>query len=225
MTIRTRNDHRHTPLRWLAYRLNAAVLLAILLPSAVAVAQDGGTMMRIERLQIEHRDPSSVREALVPLLSGQESIGVIGDWLVVAATDGTRNRIRERLDGLDTPIRRLDLTLSLTIPAETGDADTDAESVAEPDTSDRELTLEPGQTVTLDLPASFAATDDAVNEEEAAPQISLRVVVENRQMYLEYAFHPADEPVTPATGTRTALQSDDWQALTDVIDIRVRPQF
>lgn len=223
MTIRTRNDHQHTPLHWLASRLNAVVLLAILLPPAAAVAQGGGTMMRIERLQIEHRDPSSVREALVPLLSGQESIGVIGDWLVVAATDGTRNRIRERLDELDTPIRRLDLTLSLTIPGETGDTGSDADQIAEPDTIDRELTVEPGQTVTLDLPASAAVADD--EDEEAERQISLRVVVENRQMYLEYAFHPADEPVTLATGMRTALQSDDWQALTDVIDIRVRPQY
>lgn len=223
MTIRTRNERQHRPHRWLSPRLNAALLLAILLPSATAVAQGGDTMMRMERLQVEHRDPSSVREALLPLLSGQESIGVIGDWLVVAATDGTRNRIRERLEDLDTAIRRLDVTLSFTMPEEAGDADGDP--VTEAAITDHELTLEPGQTVTLDLPANAAVADDDEDDEEAARQISLQVVIRNRQIHLDYAFHPVDEPVDPANGTREALQSDDWQALTDVIEVRVRPQY
>lgn len=215
MTIRT----EHLLPRWLTVCLG----LAILLSPAIATAQDDSTVMRVERLQIDHRNPSRIRQDLLPLLSGRESIGVIGDWLVVAATDGTRNRIRERLEELDTPIRRLDLSLSFTSP---GNAeDTDGEPVAEPDTINRELTLEPGETVRLDVPAGTAATAEGADGEEASRQIALQVVISGWQMYLDYAIHPAAEPADPATGTRAALPDGSWHSLSEGIDVRVRPQY
>lgn len=220
MTIRRWNKRR--PLRRrLTSSLNA-MLLSALLPATGAVAQSG-SVMRVERLQIDHRDPSTMREALLPLLSGRESIGVIGDWLVVAATDGTRNRIREQLETLDAPVRRLDLTLSFTVSGDPGQGD--SEPVAEPATVTRELTLSPGQTVRLDMPASATAVADGNSTGEADQQLSLQVVINGRQMYLDHVVHPADTPVDPATGMRAALSSDRWQSLTDTIDARVRPQY
>lgn len=221
MTIRTRNDH--PLLRWLARGLGMALLLS----PALAVAQNDSTVMRVERLQVDHRDPSGIRDALLPLLSGRESIGVIGDWLVVAATDGTRNRVRERLEDLDTPIRRLDVTLSFTRPDGADDTDGNP-TAAEPGTINRELTLEPGQTVRLDVPADTAAAaegaGDGADDDGPPRQISLQVTISGRQLYLDHAIHPADEPVDPASGAREALRNDSWQPLSAGIEIRVRPQ-
>lgn len=219
MTIRTRNEHPF--LRWLAKCLGMAILLS----PAMTVAQNDSTVMRVERLQIDHRDPSTIREHLLPLLSGRESIGVIGDWLVVAATDGTRNRIRERLEELDTAIDRLDMELSFTSPGETDDPNGDADAAAGSETVNRQLTLEPGQTVRVDLPAGAMAAADDADGEEATRQISLRVTIDDRQVHLDYALHPAEEPVDPATGTRQTLRSDNWHPLSAGIEIRVRPQY
>jgi hypothetical protein len=139
MTMRIPNDRQRRVTAFLG-----AFLLTGMLTSVGTLAQESGTMMRVEHLRIDHRNPSRLREALLPLLSGSESIGVIGDWLIVAATDGTRNRIRDRLETLDTPIRRMDITLSFTAPVETGSTEEERPGVEEPETIDRELTVEPG---------------------------------------------------------------------------------
>ncbi len=194
----------------------AILCLTALLPVS-GQAQGGGNVLRVERFQIDHRDPSGIREALAPLLREQEHIGVIGDWLVVAATDGTRSRIHEQLDTLDAPIRQLEVTLSIDVPAEQSGDDAPAPVI-------RDLLVEAGQLIRLDLPVA-APTDDgqATTEVETDNQLSFRVEAVQRRLQVSHVIHPADAQADPDTGTQQRIDTGDWQALDEGIDIRVRP--
>ncbi|MGM0633594.1 MAG: hypothetical protein ACQETO_10555 [Pseudomonadota bacterium] len=215
MMIRTSTD---APTSLPLILMMAALCLTVLLPVS-GQAQDGGNVLRVERFQIDHRDPSGIREALAPLLREQEHIGVIGDWLVVAATNSTRSRIREQLDSLDTPIRRLEVTLSINTPeGQSGDG--------APQPVIRDLLVETGQLIRLDLPVAYpteAAPPTTETETETDNQLSFRLETVQRRLRVSHVIHPADAEVDPDTGTQQRIDTGDWQALDEGIDIRVRP--
>jgi len=201
----------------------AALLGLLLLFPAWGAAQSSA--LRVERLQVDHRDPSTVRDALLEELGAREQIGLVGDWLIVAATDSTRNRIRERLQRIDTPITRMEVTLSFTMSdatRETGQVPGDER----PAPVIRTVAVEAGQRVRLNLPDPDGSPESEATVPETGPdglQLSLQLDTAGRQVQLSHVIHGSGTEADPADGTLQRIDTGVWHALDDGIDIRVRP--
>lgn len=213
MMNRTSNDSSGT-LQWIV----TLTWLLLLLPASGLTQQSDRNILRVERFQVDHRDPPAVRELLVAELGGQEHIGVIGDWLIVAATDSTRNRIQERLATLDTPIRQVEVTLSFDAPGE--DSEEDATQPVM-----RSLLVEKGQLVRLDLPVPDRSGVMQEPGPVADTQLSFRLDTSGRLLQLSHIIHPVDTEAEPDdTGTQQQIHTGDWHSLGNGIAIRVRPR-
>lgn len=196
--------------------MTALLCLSILLPNR-GLSQGSDNVLRVERFQIDHRDPSTVRDTLLPMLGRQEHIGVIGDWLVVAATDSTRNRIRDQLRTLDTPIRQLEVTLSIAVPGSQSGDDASLPII-------RDLLVETGQLIRLDMSDPDLSDETQSTGPETGRQLSFRLDRVGRTLQVSHAIHPAGAEIDPDTGTQQRIETDNWQTLDEGIDIRVRPQ-
>lgn len=91
-------------------------------PSSALVAQQNpGERAVIEIVQINHRDPGRVREAISASLDPRGSIGQIDDKLIIATTAANLNQLSEMIVEVDVPPGRI--VISVDFAFLSGDAD------------------------------------------------------------------------------------------------------
>lgn len=211
-------------------RLIRIAALLVLLPFGPAGAWSqpaDDTMLRAERMQVEHRDPTGLLPALRTLIGQRGSIGAVGDWLIVAAPGNVRSRVRQQLDELDTPVStvRIQLEFPVDSEAEEQPAGTAGDTAPAPPLR-RELEADIGQTITLNLPVEAEENDagSAADSDSGEPeQLSLRVDLEGRRMLLSWRINPGEESAGPAAEQQVVVAAGDWRTLLRGIRVRLDP--
>jgi hypothetical protein len=92
------------------------MLICLLTTPVMLSAQDNRAV--IEIVTVEHRDPSWIRTQLSSQLDPRGHIGQIDNKLVIATTVGNYQALREIIQGLDTPARRLVVSVDFNHPLE-----------------------------------------------------------------------------------------------------------
>lgn len=199
-------------------RLARTAVMLILLQCGLAdgwAQSADDTMLRAERMRVEHRDPASLVSALRPLVGQGGSIGVVGDWLIVAASGNDRTRVRRQLDELDTPLTsvRIRLEFPENDASEEPPAETAGDTTTAPQPQQRELEADIGQTITLNLPGDAGSPD----------QLSLRVNSDGRRLLLSWRIHEEEESSDQAPEQQIAAPAGDWRTLVNGIRVRLEP--
>lgn len=99
------NQYFSHPPRRLAQCLVVAVSMIIV--SFASAQSNPGDRAVIEIVQIEHRDPATIKLALLPLLDSRGSIGQLDDKLVIATTASNLLDLKSVIGARDIAPRRL----------------------------------------------------------------------------------------------------------------------
>lgn len=93
--------------RFFMAALLTAIAITAVFHSGAVLSQENSNRAIIEIVSIEHRDPSWVRTQIRPQLDSRGHIGQIDNKLVIATTVANYQALREMIAGMDTPARRL----------------------------------------------------------------------------------------------------------------------
>lgn len=118
-------------LRAIALLLTLSAIASLLPAGPAALAQETtGERAVIEIIQIRHRDPVRVRDAVSAALDPRGRIGLIDDKLVVATTATNLRQLREIIVEADSPPRRLVVGVDFAYQAGAADSTTQQQSQA-----------------------------------------------------------------------------------------------